>query len=346
MAPAVHDRTAVSDLDKDGAFKREQSGYREHVKKGTRFEPEAGRYHLYVAYACPWANRTLAAMYLKGLEDVIGLSITHSTWQRTRPKDEDDAHAGWVFRSPDDPPVQSQLGYGSFPCDGCIPDTVNGAKSMRDLYELSADQKEGRWTVPVLWDKKHKTVVNNESSEILRIFNSEFNDLAKNPGLDLYPEHLREKIDELNGWIYDNINNGVYKAGFAQKQEPYEKAFHELFKHLDRVEGILANSRYLCGDELTEADIRLFMTLIRFDVVYVVYFKCNKKFINQYPNLKGYVQDLYSIPEIKRSINIDHIKTHYLTSHPKLNTYAIIPVGPDPWWEEPSPRPKQFGAAK
>ncbi|KAG7675170.1 hypothetical protein Ndes2526B_g08028 [Nannochloris sp. 'desiccata'] len=334
MASSTAPRTALAETDSKGAFTRKDSAFRNFIEKGTKFEPEAGRYHLYVSLACPWANRCVAAMYMKGLEDVIGLSVTHPTWQRTRPdkKDPEDAHTGWFFASPEDPPVSNSEGMGSFDCSGCVPDPVNGVKFVRDLYELANDSS-GKYSVPVLWDKKERTIVNNESSEILRMLNTAFNDFANNPSLDLYPEELRSEIDSVNEWIYPNINNGVYRCGFATTQEAYNIAFNDLFSALDRVEDILLRRRYIAGDIITEADIRLFMTLIRFDPVYVVYFKTDKKAIREYPNISEYVKDLYSIPGIKKSINIDHIKKHYFTSHPKLNAYAIIPGGSDPWWE-------------
>lgn len=333
MATQVIPSSALADTNKDGAFKRLDSVWRDQVTPDGRFKPEANRYHLYVSLACPWACRTVAGLYLKGLDHVIGLSVVHPTWQRTKPDDPEDLHAGWVFKSPEDPPISSPSGMGSFPGYDSIPDTVNGVKTVRDLYEL-AGQKGGRYTVPVLWDKQEKTIVNNESSEILRMFNSAFNHLAKNPDLDLYPEDLRPQIDELNAWIYTQINNGVYRCGFAQKQGAYEEAFKDVFDGLDRLEGILSKTRYLTGDKLTEADIRLYVTLIRFDPVYVVYFKTNKAFIRDYPSIKRYVQDLYNTPGIKESTNMYHIKTHYFTSHPNLNYFAIVPVGGDPWWEE------------
>ncbi|GAB4823936.1 hypothetical protein N2152v2_010982 [Parachlorella kessleri] len=331
-------RTALEEMSKDGEFKRTPSVFRDWVQKGGKFEPEAGRYHLYVSLACPWACRCVAALHMKGLQDVIGLSVTHPTWQRTRPDNAQDEHTGWTFRSPGDPPLSSSTGFGSFGCEDCIPDTLNDTKFVRDLYQLANDTG-GKYSVPVLWDKKERTIVNNESSDILRMFTSEFNDLAKNPELNLYPEHLRKQIDEVNEWVYPYINNGVYRCGFATSQEAYDKAFKELFDALDKAEGILSKQRYLAGDQLTEADVRLFMTLIRFDEVYVVYFKTNKRFIHQYPNLCNYTRDLYQTPGVAASVNIRHIKTHYFTSHPRLNYYAIIPGGTgDSWWEQPHDR--------
>eukprot|EP01023_Acetabularia_acetabulum_P063709 TRINITY_DN8041_c0_g1_i1.p1 TRINITY_DN8041_c0_g1~~TRINITY_DN8041_c0_g1_i1.p1 ORF type:complete len:391 (+),score=45.13 TRINITY_DN8041_c0_g1_i1:27-1199(+) len=331
-------KTALDEMSKDGEFKRTEAGFRNHIKQGTKFEPEGGRYHLYISYACPWACRALALYYLKGLQDVIGLSVVHPTWQFTRPgKDE---HTGWAFRSLEDPPLASSTGFGSFDSTGCIPDDVNNAKFVRDLYE-KANDTTGKYSVPVLWDKKEATIVNNESSEIIRMFNSEFNTICKNPDLDLYPEELREKIDEVNAWIYPNINNGVYRCGFATSQQAYDRAFQELFEALDKVEEILSKNRYICGQKLTEADIRLFVTLIRFDPVYVVYFKTNKKFLSQYPNIKEYVREIYQMPEVKKSVNLGHIKNHYFSSHPKLNYYAIVPNGGEHWWEEPHNRGKK-----
>lgn len=335
-------RTALEELGENdkGEFKRKDSTYRHWIGKDKEFPAEAGRYHLYISWACPWANRCAATMYLKGLEDTIGLSVTHPTWQRTKPDDPSDEHTGWTFAFPDDPPFTSSTGHGSFPPKDCIPDTVNGTKFIRDLYEMSKDTG-GKYTVPVLWDKKTKQIVNNESADIVRMFNSAFNDFAKNPDLDLYPEELVKEIDAANDWVYPNINNGVYRCGFAQKQAAYEEAFQDLFSALDRCEETLGKQRYIAGDKLTEADVRLFQTLIRFDEVYVVYFKTNKYFIRERPNLKNYVRDLYHIPGIGKGVHMYHIKTHYLTSHPRLNYFAIVPhgeTGPDGsgkgWWTE------------
>ncbi|KAL0037851.1 hypothetical protein WJX79_001928 [Trebouxia sp. C0005] len=339
-------RSALDEMSGTGEFKRTDSTYRDHIKKGTRFEPEAGRYHLYIAYACPWASRCLAVKNLKGLQDAIGLSVTHSTWQRTKP-DTDDEHCGWAFASPGDAPLKSSTGYGEFPTTDCIPDTVNDAKFVRDLYEM-VDDNAGKYTVPVLWDKKEKTIVNNESSEIMRMFNSEFNNIAKNPDLDLYPEDLRSAIDEVNSWVYPTINNGVYRSGFATTQKAYEIAFGEVFASLDKAESILSKQRFIAGKRFTEADLRLFVTLIRFDEVYAVYFKCNKRLIREYPNLRNYTAEIYQMPGIQESVNMSHIKMHYYTSHPKLNYYAVVPKGLDgtdnQWWEEPHNRDSHLGS--
>jgi len=330
-------RTALDELGTTGEFKRTDAGFRNWIEPDGKFAPEAGRYVLYVSLACPWACRCLAALHLKGLQDAIAVSVVHPTWQRTWPDTPGDEHCGWAFRSPTDPPLSSVTGHGSFDCRDCIPDPVNGAKSVRDLYELAQDTL-GKYSVPVLWDTKHRTIVNNESSEIMRMFNNRFNHLAKNPGLDLYPNHLAAAIDEVNSWVYPTINNGVYRCGFATAQGPYEVAFKELFDALDRCEDILSKQRYIAGDQLTEADVRLFVTLIRFDEVYIVYFKCNKKAIREYPNLREYTKELYQMPAIRATVNMYHIKTHYFTSHPKLNTYAVVPGGSEPWWEQPHSR--------
>eukprot|EP00892_Ulva_mutabilis_P007233 jgi/Ulvmu1/4882/UM020_0168.1 len=325
-------KDALAEADTTGAFKRTDATFRSQISPGSEFEPEAGRYVLYVSYACPWANRCLATRNLKGLQDAIDVSIVHPTWQRTRPNL--DEHYGWAFAHPDDEPFSNPNGYGKYPPDGCIPDSTNGAKFVRDLYEIAGNDP-GKYTVPILWDKNTNMIVNNESSEIIRIFNSQFNSVAKNPSLDLYPEDLKDQIEDVNSWVYPCINNGVYRCGFATAQEPYETAFQELFAALDKVEGILGEQRYVAGNKLTEADIRLFMTLIRFDPVYVVYFKTNRQFIHQYPNMKNYVQELYNMEGIKESINMYHIKTHYFTSHAKLNYYGIVPLGCDEWWTDP-----------
>ncbi|KAK9841321.1 hypothetical protein WJX74_003883 [Apatococcus lobatus] len=311
-AMASKAQTAVEETD-GGAFKRTDAEFRNWIQSDSDFAPEAGRYHLYISYACPWACRCLTFLYLKGLEGVIGLS-------------------------PGDPPFSSPNGHGSFGAEGCIPDDLNGAKFVRDLYELSKGQTGSKFSVPVLWDKQKGVIVNNESAEIVQMLNDQFNDFAKNPGLDLFPDDLQPAIDEVNSWTYPNINNGVYRCGFAQSQQAYEDAFRDLFGALDKVESILSKQRYIAGNRLTEADIRLFQTLIRFDVVYVVYFKCNRNFIHEFPHMSNYTKELYNIPGIQKAVNISHIKTHYFTSHPTLNHYAVVPIGCSPWWEEPHHR--------
>jgi len=322
-------RDSLVEVNVKGAFIRSDSIFRDVISiEHDIYKPESNRYHLYIANACPWANRCLTVLHLKGLENIIDVSIVHPTWQKTKPDDANDQHCGWAFITDTSTVFQSSKGYGSFGLDGCTIDKVNNFKTIRDIYEQNGCNGP-KFTVPILYDTKTNKIVNNESSEIIRIFNTAFNEYAINKDLDLYPENLREKIDDVNNWIYHDINNGVYKCGFAQSQEAYDEACDKLYNALDKVEDILSNNRYLTGNILTEADIRLFMTLVRFDEVYVVYFKCNKKQIKEYENIINYCRELYQIPEIKRTINIEHIKMHYFTSHPVLNPYSVIPKGPN-----------------
>jgi putative glutathione S-transferase len=225
-------------------------------------------------------------MNVKGLDGIIGLSVVHPVFQRTRPNDENDSHTGWAFADPEKTPaLKGPSGLGSYSSKGSIPDTVNKAKFVRDLYDLCTFEKT-RYTVPLLWDKKSKTIVSNESADIVRMFNDAFEDLVPSK-LDLYPEELRAEIDELNEWVYNDISNGVYKCGFASSQTAYDEAVEKGFAGLDRAENILAEHRFLVGDQFTEADLKLFPTLVRFDEVYAVHFKANKKLIQQYPNLSS-----------------------------------------------------------
>ena len=293
-----------------GHFVRKQSQFRNWVtvdgKAGPTgeggFKAESGRYHLYVAYACPWAHRTLIFRALKGLEDHISLSVVH--WLMLE--------KGWTFE----------------PCDGVVSDEINDSKFMYEVY-LAADKNySGRVTVPVLWDKHKNTIVSNESSEIIRMMNSAFDDVGALPG-DFYPEEKREEIDQLNERIYETLNNGVYRSGFATTQEAYEEAVIPLFETLDFLDDRLATKRYLTGGAITEADWRLFATLIRFDPVYVGHFKCNLRRIIDYPNLSGYLHDLYQQPGIAGTINMDHTKKHYYASHLSVNPTGIVPMGPD-----------------
>lgn len=318
-------RSAIDEVSESGAFKRSASTFRNFISTdpGSTFFPESGRYHLYISYACPWASRCLAALKIKGLEKAISFSSVKPIWERTK---EDDAHMGWVF------PVSDTEEPGA------EPDTLNGAKSIRELYELASANYSGKYTVPVLWDKKLRTIVNNESSEILRMLNSQFNDVANNPDLDLYPQPLQAQIDEVNGWVYDGINDGVYRCGFAKKQEPYDEAVEKLYEALDKCEEILGKQRYICGGSLTEADIRLFVTLIRFDEVYAVHFKCNKKLIREYAILFNYIKDVFQIPGMGGTVNMDHIKKHYYGSHPSINPSGIIPRGPNIDYSSPHDR--------
>jgi len=233
-----------------------------------------------------------------------------------------------VFKKPGDPNVANTLGHGSLDCDGaCVPDTVNGFKTLRELYDAAHDTF-AKYSVPVLWCKKEKAIVCNESEIIMEIFNTHLNDFAQHPKIDLFPQSLLADINSANSWIYPTINDGVYRCGFATKQPAYEEAFDALFASLDRLELLLSQQRYICGKSVTSSDIRAFVTLVRFDEVYVVYFKCNKKTIrDNYPNIFNYVKDIYQLPGVAKSVNMKHIKMHYYTSHHALNTYAIIPKG-------------------
>ncbi len=266
------------------------------------FKAEAGRYHLYVSLACPWAHRTLIFRALKGLEEMISISIVH--WYM--------AEEGWTFQAD----------------DGSVPDSVNGSELMYQVYTAAKSDYSGRVTVPVLWDKKTNTIVTNESSEIIRMFNSAFDQIGAVAG-DYYPKPLRVEIDSVNERIYGTVNNGVYKAGFATTQEAYEAAVNPLFETLDWLEDRLSNQRYLVGNAITEADWRLFTTLVRFDPVYVGHFKCNIRRIADYPNLSNYVRDLYQHPGVAGSVDMTHIKNHYYASHESVNPSRIIPVGPE-----------------
>lgn len=268
------------------------------------FMAEPGRYHLYVSLACPWAHRTLILRALKGLEQSVSVSVVN--WLMLE--------NGWTFD----------------PAPGVVPDAVNHARFMHEIYTAADPAYSGRVTVPVLWDKARGTIVSNESSEIIRMFNAAFDAVGALAG-DYYPEALRERIDALNARIYDTVNNGVYKAGFATSQAAYEEAVAPLFASLDWLEGLLGEGRYLTGDRLTEADIRLFTTLIRFDAVYVGHFKCNIRRIADYPNLSGFVRDLYQTPGIAATVDMGHIKRHYYESHRGLNPTGVVPVGP---WQD------------
>jgi putative glutathione S-transferase len=266
------------------------------------FKAEAGRYHLYVSLACPWAHRTLIFRKLKKLEDLITVSIVDPLM----------LSKGWEFKN--------EIG-------GTV-DHLFGSKTLWQVYVKADPRYSGRVTVPVLWDKKRNTIVSNESSEIIRMFNSAFDGLTGSKD-DFYPEQLRSEIDSLNARIYDAVNNGVYKAGFASRQEAYERAFDALFDALDQMEERLSGHRYLLGDRLTEADWRLFTTLLRFDLVYVGHFKCNKRRIADYPALSAYLRDLYQVPGVADTVSPEHIKGHYYRSHPFINPTRIVPKGPE-----------------
>jgi len=283
-----------------GKFVREDSVFRDSIGSGSdaRFPAESGRYHLYVSHACPWAHRTLIFRALKGLEDAIDVTVVDPLMLEN----------GW------------ELSKDSGP--------VDGAKFMHEVYTKALSDYTGRVTVPVLWDKKTETIVSNESADIIRMFNSAFDGIGAAPG-DYYPEQLREEIDAVNERVYHDVNNGVYKAGFATSQGAYEEAVEKLFEALDWLDERLSTSRYLVGDRLTEADWRLFTTLVRFDPVYVGHFKCNVRRITDYPNLSGYLRELYQVPGVKETVNFEHIKNHYYGSHANINPTGIVPVGPD-----------------
>ena len=266
------------------------------------FKAEPGRYHLYVSLACPWANRTMIFRSLKGLEDCISISVVH--WLMVE--------NGWTFE----------------PAEGVIPDPINHASYMHEVYTAADPAYSGRVTVPVLWDKQTNTIVSNESSEIIRMFNSAFDGVGAKPA-DYYPEALRTEIDEINARIYSNVNNGVYKSGFATTQGAYEEAVVPLFETLDWLEQRLSKRRYLLGDSLTEADWRLFTTLIRFDAVYVGHFKCNIRRLEDYPNLSAYTRELYQHEAVAETINMYHIKHHYYVSHTTINPSGVVPLGPE-----------------
>ncbi len=302
-----------------GRFVRPQTTFRNWVTHDGRAGPTGaagfaaapGRYHLYVSLACPWAHRTLIMRALKGLELLVPVSVVH--WRMV--------DRGWTF---DDGP-------------GVVPDPVHGADCLYQVY-LAADRSyTGRVTTPTLWDRQAGTIVSNESSEILRMFNSAFDAVGARPG-DYYPADLRVEIDRLNERIYGTVNDGVYKAGFATSQQAYEDAVGPLFETLDWLDARLARQRYLCGERVTEADIRLLVTLLRFDLVYFAHFKCNVRRIADYPNLSGYTRDLYQMPAVAATFNAMHAKRHYYESHRSLNPSGIVPVGPAVDFEGPHDR--------
>jgi putative glutathione S-transferase len=295
---------------KDGAFQREQAKRRNWVTADGRpgpsgeggFKAEAGRYHLYVSLACPWAHRTLIVRKLKGLESLIDVSVVSWLMREN----------GWTF--------DKQTGSSGDPLDGHT--------FMYQRYLADTPDYTGRVTVPVLWDKKLQRIVSNESSEIIRMFNSAFDHLTGNH-LDLYPEPLRPAINELNDRIYPAVNNGVYRAGFATSQSAYEEAFDEVFAELDALEKLLGEKRYLAGEYLTEADVRLFTTLIRFDAVYHGHFKCNLRRIADYPNLSNWLREMYQLPGVADTVDFVHIKHHYYASHATINPTGVVPKGPE-----------------
>jgi len=294
---------------KDGRFVRAKTRYRNWLTPDGSAGPTGdggfpampGRYHLYVALACPWAHRTVIFRMLKRLEDVVSMSVVGPLY----------GPHSWKF--------------GGWP--GATSDTANGKSELAEIYLIADPRFTGRVSVPVLWDKERRTIVNNESAEIIRMFNSAFNRFT-NVTTDYYPQALRAEIDEINALVYANVNNGVYRAGFATTQPAYDEAFEAMFSVLDQLEQRLSRQRYLAGTAITEADWRLFTTLIRFDAVYYSHFKCNQRRIIDYPNLSNYLRDLYQQPGIAATVNMDHIKTHYYASHRHVNPSGIVPRGP------------------
>jgi glutathionyl-hydroquinone reductase len=302
-----------------GRFVRQDSAFRNWITPDGSpgptgeggFAAAPGRYHLYVSLACPWASRTLILRKLKRLESAIGVSVVH--WHM--------GESGWEFRD------------GA----GATGDQLFGARYLHEIYTRARPDYTGRVTVPVLWDKERSTIVNNESAEIVRMLNSAFDGVGAD-GPDFYPEPLRAEIEKINARVYDNVNNGVYKAGFATSQEAYEEAVVALFATLDELEERLATQRYLVGDRLTEADWRLFTTLVRFDPVYVGHFKCNLRRLVDYANLWDYTRELYQIPGVAETVNFQHIKNHYYGSHKTVNPTGIVPLGPKIDFNEPHAR--------
>lgn len=304
-----HDRWYDTKASK-GRFQRSASQFRNWITPDGSpgptgvggFKAEKGRYHLYVSLACPWANRTLIFRKLKGLEDMISVSVVN-----------------WLMR---------EHGWTFDPAPGVIADSLHQSRYLHQLYTRANPRYSGRVTVPLLWDKKTGTVVSNESADIIRMFNSAFNGTGAKPG-DYYPAGQHQQIDALNQRIYDTVNNGVYRAGFATTQDAYEEALYPLFRSLDWLEHRLTHSRYLLGHKTTEADWRLFTTLVRFDAVYVGHFKCNLKRLVDYPNLWAYTRDLYQQPGVAETINMEHIKGHYFQSHTMINPSGVVPCGPE-----------------
>ena len=305
--------------DDKGRFIRPSTTFRHQITAdgSSGFKAEPGRYHLYISWACPWAHRTAIMRKLKGLEEAIGLSVVAPEIDQN----------GWEFSSE----------------PGCIPDTINHTDYLWEIYLKADPDYTGRVTVPVLWDTQTGKIVNNESREIIRMFDKQFDAIAQKD-VNFYPQDLQDKIDQTIDAIYQPINNGVYRAGFATQQSAYEEAVTELFDALDGWEKVLADQRYLCGDRITEADWCMFTTLLRFDAVYYVHFKCNIRRIVDYPNLWNYLKELYQVPGVKETCNLDQIKRHYYKSHPNVNPTRIVPVGPIINFEAPHNR-YRMGAA-
>ena len=296
-----------------GKFIRSEAQFRSQVTAdgSSGFKAESGRYHLYVSYACPWAHRTLIYRKIKGLDEHLSVSVVNPLM----------LEHGWTFDE----------------ADGVIPDPIHGAHFMHEIYTAAKPDYSGRVTVPVLWDKETGTIVNNESSEIIRMFDWQFDEVGAS-GARFCPPELEADIDDINTFVYDAINNGVYKSGFATTQEAYEEAVTALFAALDQIELRLTGNRYLVGNTLTEADWRLFTTLLRFDPVYVGHFKCNLKRIVDFPNLWAYTRELYQVPGVAETVHMDHIKDHYYRSHGSINPTGVVPTGPEIDFTEPHGR--------
>lgn len=303
----------IHETDMRGRFIRPETGFRKWVTAdgASEYAAEPDRYHLYVSCACPWAHRTVIYRKLKQLEDVIGLTVVD--------------------------PIRDERGWRFSDASGCGPDPVNGFRFLAEAYLATNPDYASRVTVPILWDKQTSRIVNNESSEIIRMLNSAFNEWG-NEAMDFCPDDLRDQIDEINAIVYTNINNGVYKTGFASTQEAYEESVYRLFKTLEMLEQHLATNRYLVGNTLTETDWRLFPTLVRFDPVYVGHFRCNLKRLVDFPNLWAYTREIYQMPHIAETVNMDHIKRHYYTTHRSLNPSGVVPVGPDIDFNQPHGR--------
>lgn len=307
-----------------GRFKRSESAWRSWVTPDGQagptgnggFPAEADRYHLYVSLACPWAHRTLLMRKLKGLEKLISVSVVHPLMLEN----------GWTFDED---------------FAGATGDSLYQNEYLYQLYLHADKDYTGRVTVPVLWDKQQNTIVSNESADILRMLNSAFDAVGARAG-DYYPTDLRHKIDEVNSWVYDTVNNGVYKAGFATSQAAYDEAVTALFQSLDRLEQMLGQHRYLTGNRLTEADLRLWTTLVRFDPVYVTHFKCDRHRISDYLNLSGFLREIYQLPGIAETVDLAHIRHHYYRSHKTINPHGVISTGPAFDWNEPHGRDERF----
>lgn len=303
-----------------GRFERSESQFRNWVTADGEpgptgeggFRAERGRYHLYVSYACPWAHRTLVMRAWKGLEGAIDVSVVHPLMLEN----------GWELRTD---------------FNHATGDVLYGFDRLYQLYQKADPHYTGRVTVPTLWDKQRETIVSNESADIIRMFNSAFDDVGATPG-DYYPADLREPIDAINAIVYPNVNNGVYKAGFATSQAAYDDAVTTLFDTLDDLEKKLGTHRYLAGARLTEADLRLWTTLVRFDAVYATHFKCDRNRLRDYPNLSGLLREIYQMPGVADTVHLDHIRNHYFRSHPTINPYGIVSIGPEPNFTAPHGR--------